>query len=109
MTHKDSLRHCPGELNPADIPSRGQSAKILSLNSMWWNGPSFLQQPEEEWPKPQTVLEESDQVQCELKKNVPEITHAMLNTSEEDPPTKVETIIDSTRYSSSTKLLRITR
>ena len=32
----------------------------------------------------------------------------MLNTSEEDPPTKVETIIDSTRYSSLTKLLRIT-
>ena len=93
LTHKDSWRHCPGELNPVDIPSRGQSAKILSVNSMWWNGPLFLQQPEEEWPKSQTVLEESDQVQCEVKKNVPEITHAMLNTSEEDPPTKVETII----------------
>ena len=108
LTLKDSWRHCPGELNPADIPSRGQSAKILSVNSMWWNGPSFLQQPEEEWPKPQTVLEESNQVLCEVKKNVPEITHAMLNTSEEDPPTKVETIIDNTRYSSLTKLLRIT-
>ena len=110
MTLKDSWRHCSGELNPADIPSRGQSAKILSVNSVWWNGPSFFQQPEEEWPKPQywkTVLEESDQVLCEVKKNVPEITHATLNTSEDDPPTKVGTIIDSTRYSSSTKLLRI--
>ena len=35
LTLKNSWRHCPGELNPADIPSRGQSAKILSVNSMW--------------------------------------------------------------------------
>ena len=36
---------------------------------------------------------------------MPEITHAMV---EEEPRNKVETIIDSTRYSSLTKLLHIT-
>ena len=54
----------PGELYPADIPSRGQSAQDLSVNSILVNGPSFLQEPEEQWLKPQTALEENDQVLC---------------------------------------------
>ena len=30
LTSKDSWRHCPGELNPGDIPSCGLPAKELS-------------------------------------------------------------------------------
>ena len=39
LTGIDNWRHCPGELNPADIftwPSE------LPKNSLWWNGPSFM-------------------------------------------------------------------
>ena len=61
LVPKNSWRHCPSELNPAGIPSFGQIAKSLSVNSMWWNGSSFLQQPKEKWPKSQTVLEENVQ------------------------------------------------
>ena len=33
LTSKDEWRHCPGEWNSADIPSRGFSAKELSTNT----------------------------------------------------------------------------
>ena len=42
------FRHVPGELNPADIASRG--AKASTLTSDWWNGPRWLQH-EREWPE----------------------------------------------------------
>ena len=48
------------------------------------------------------------QVLQEAKKNAPEITHSMANTSSDNPVANVETIIDSTRYSTLTKLLRVT-
>lgn len=34
LASKDAWRHCPGQLNPADIPSRDQNAKKLSINLM---------------------------------------------------------------------------
>ena len=46
-----SLRHVPGELNPADIPSRGADSKTLDANT-WLKGPNFLTQHESEWPTP---------------------------------------------------------
>ena len=42
LTSKHSWRHCPGNLNPADLSSRGIAAKDLANNSIWWNGPEFL-------------------------------------------------------------------
>uniref|UniRef100_A0A1I7RUL0 Integrase catalytic domain-containing protein n=1 Tax=Bursaphelenchus xylophilus TaxID=6326 RepID=A0A1I7RUL0_BURXY len=37
--------------NPADILSRGMSMEELQNCNLWWNGPSFLQQPEDTWPQ----------------------------------------------------------
>ena len=38
-------RHCPGNLNPADLPSRGTTATdFYNLFSYWNNGPTFLRQ-----------------------------------------------------------------
>ena len=108
LTHKQLWRHCPGELNPADIPSRGQNAEKLSLNSMWWNGPSFLNCPETEWPKIRIMQEETEHVLQEAKRNTPEITHSMVNASSDESATNLWDIIDSTRYSSLMKLLRVT-
>ena len=42
LTSMDDWRHCPGEMNPADILSCGLSAKELSTNTTWWNGAAFL-------------------------------------------------------------------
>lgn len=42
--------HVPGEMNPADLLSRGRSVDQLTTDEIWWNGPKFLQLPQEQWP-----------------------------------------------------------
>ena len=47
----DKWRHCSGDQNPADLLTRGISAKQLANNKLWWNGPSWLLQSVDHWPK----------------------------------------------------------
>ena len=44
-------QHCPGNINPADLPSRGIKASDLIKASLWWEGPQFLKLPHSEWPE----------------------------------------------------------
>ena len=56
-THPNQWNHVPGTLNPADVLSRGTTVPKFLQNSLWLNGPSFLRDPNEEWPKQQHSLE----------------------------------------------------
>ena len=47
----DQWRHVKGVENPADIGTRGMSIEGLK-ESVWLNGPAWLQADEENWPKP---------------------------------------------------------
>ena len=38
-------RHCPGTLNPADIPTRGMSATEFANNDVWFKSPDFIRKP----------------------------------------------------------------
>ncbi|XP_041349190.1 uncharacterized protein LOC121368519 [Gigantopelta aegis] len=43
-------RYINTKINPADCASRGLPMKKFLQNSLWLNGPSFLSEPESEWP-----------------------------------------------------------
>ena len=51
LSDHEKWQFCPGNLNPADIPSRGISGTKLANCSLWWNGPDFLRKPEQQWPR----------------------------------------------------------
>ncbi|GFW12928.1 integrase catalytic domain-containing protein [Trichonephila clavipes] len=52
-------RHVPGELNPADLLSRGISPRLFS-DSLWWEGPSWLLEPPSNWPIDRLACETSE-------------------------------------------------
>uniref|UniRef100_A0A8R1TMJ2 Uncharacterized protein n=1 Tax=Onchocerca volvulus TaxID=6282 RepID=A0A8R1TMJ2_ONCVO len=51
-------RHVRSSNNPADQASRGLLPQSLKENLLWWNGPSWLWEPKENWPE-NKVMEES--------------------------------------------------
>ena len=100
-TKKDRWRHCPGEINPADIGSRGMKAEDLKDSKLWWEGPQFLTDPSLEWPEFMHNEEDlSESVECERK-----VTTLAVQAKEIQ---NVGNVIDINRYSSVLKLLRVT-
>jgi len=55
-TNPESWRHVPSQLNPADLASRGCSAKALLKSSSWFSGPDFLWKNEDYWPQGPVLL-----------------------------------------------------
>ena len=43
-------RHVPTDSNPEDLASSGLSPQLLVENSLWWDGPAWLQLESGEWP-----------------------------------------------------------
>ena len=48
-------KHVPTDSNPADLVSRGAMPKELLDMSLWWEGPSWLTEPEERWPEREDI------------------------------------------------------
>lgn len=44
-------RHVRSKDNPADVASRGICPSQLQEHNLWWHGPLWLQQTQDEWPK----------------------------------------------------------
>jgi len=68
LTRPNQWNHVPGNLNPADLPSRGCSPAEL-LESRWWEGPSWLQREKTYWPR-ETQETDEEAVQLERKKTI---------------------------------------
>ena len=100
--------HCPGNLNPADVPSRGMNGEKLAACDLWWKGPEFLYQRKDQWPD-MCNIPASDITNAELIKKPTVTTHILLSAgcNKTKFPMLYE-IIDCTRYSKLDKLLSVT-
>ena len=103
----EEWNHCPGSLNPADMPSRGLTGAELGENKDWWNGPEFLCLPKSEWPSTHK-LDEKREAESELIKKAPVISHTFTITGDQASLYKLQHLIACNRFSSLNKLLRTT-
>ena len=68
LTTKEEWRHCPGSLNPADVPSRGMTGQEMVNWSTWWDSPKYLQLSDSEWPNDQSANEINCDAMLEVAK-----------------------------------------
>ena len=91
--------YCPTKDNPADLLTRGTASAALST-PLWTNGPSWLSD-ESRWPQwnPTLTLHlQTDDVN----------TDRLTPMDPTEPLTGIHKIIDISKYSTLTKLLRVT-
>src|SRR5277367_11813 len=67
LTQVGRWRHISGNLNPADLPSRGATGLTL-WKSRWWEGPRWLTEPHESTYQSE-ILQSSEEVDLERKRN----------------------------------------
>ena len=101
-TDPSQWRHVPSLDNPADLLSRGLSAKDLVESQFWWTGPAFLRQDSSSWPA--RHLEPVIPPASELR--TPRQTTTLLTTACSTEPSPWQ--LDPSRFSSWSQLLRRT-
>lgn len=69
LTAMRNWHHIRTADNPADLVSRGLTAKELVNNNLCWHGPSWLVEEQRKWPKPLDIqsVEFSKKAQTELR------------------------------------------
>lgn len=93
ITNIDNWNHVIGSENPADLLSRGCSPSIMIDSNLWWKGPSWLCQENQEWTANKINLDDLE--------NLPErrvVRQVFANLSEQD-------IFE--KYSTFTRLQRV--
>ncbi len=94
--------HCSGKGNPADILSRGLSPLELSVNSLWRNGPDWLQRGESAG---YLELELPEECLSEMRAKDVKTAHGLLTTGE---TTGLSQIMNCEDFSSLDRLLAVT-
>ena len=110
LTNEDHWYFCPGELNAADLPSRGCLATALAENKTWLHGPEFLKYSRDQWPKcPHPTNLVSDVALAETVKVSPTVTHSLATIADVSPThVGIGLLIDCSKYGELTRLLRVT-
>ena len=106
----DIWRHIPGSENAADLPSRGCIPEHLEKQKeQWFHGPGWMKDDVARWPiKLAKEVEIPEEVKMRLANEIKksEVKQEVTCLTTED--INIEKVIDPTRYSSFTMLLRIT-
>ena len=109
LTEPSSWRWCPGEQNPADIPSRGCTISTLLDNEFWWNGPAWLKAESDAYPSFAIDNSNLDAVKKEIKLKY---SNTCLVTSTTNSQSQIETmtisLIDPKKYSRFKSLITTT-
>ena len=63
LTSVECWQYCQGDVNPADLPTRGISGIDLINNELWWEGPAFLKQEAHLRP---TADSSSNEIDCKI-------------------------------------------
>lgn len=92
--------HCPGETNPADLPSRGLPLLELAVSRLWRCGPEWLPAAVSSRCEPETSTM-PDECASEMKKTA----HTLLVT---DTRVCVEEVMDCQRFGTLSRLVRVT-
>ncbi|XP_043199886.1 uncharacterized protein LOC122369305 [Amphibalanus amphitrite] len=69
LSRWEDWRHISGKNNPADIASRGTTLIKLRDSRLWWQGPSFLEQNQDDWPDQPEGSPVLDPEDMEVKKS----------------------------------------
>lgn len=96
----DRWKHCPGVTNPADLPSRGSTIMDLRASPVWQFGPEWLRVG----TTPGALPEMPEECSTELGGDSKE-AHNLVTT---EPKCSVGDVIDSGRFSSFTRLVKVT-
>ena len=108
LTENYRWRHCPGVLNPADLPSRGVNAFELMNSRMWCEGLAFLQLPPDKWPQQEAVISDK-YAEVEVVKTQPTVSHLFsTSVTKVGKFSNLEQVIKPHRFSTLVKLLQVT-
>ena len=102
--HPSLWGHCPGVLNPADLPTRGLTTLELSVNQLWRQGPDWLGMDLPWTDSEPTCMPEECAV--ELKISGPQSLN--LVTTASDIQGLIDSLLRCQDFSALMKLLRVT-
>ena len=106
------FKYIPTQENPADLATRGKSPSEL-LQSIWWNGPSWLAKPQNQWPEYSIPeVDSQTEMKSDVKKEITFEAKLIVGEGTRDTPSSATTAdlsdINIDRFSSLQKLLRTT-
>ena len=100
-------KYCPTKENPADVASRGGTALSIRDSKKWWKGPDFLCYDPENWPNHPNFDNFAENIERVETKPVEPDSVFTAKISVEKEIEVMPALIDISKYSDISKLLRI--